>query len=452
MMQSEAIAEMPQRKNILYINTHDTGRFIEPYGYAVPSPALKRLADEGVLFRNAFCANPTCSPSRVALLSGMLPHSSEMYGLAHRGFRMNDYSRHIVQFLNANGYETVLAGYQHESHDVTKIGYQQVLTEVDCDMNADSLTPWDLENAGKAADYLLRKKKDGRPFFLAYGLINTHKPYPDLDGTVNPDRVTLPHPLFDNDGNRKEMATFIQAVRDADLCIDKVLTALKESGLEEDTIVIFTTDHGLPLPNMKCTLYDTGIGVSLIMKCPGSVLQGRATDALVSQMDLFPTLCDLTGLAKPDWLQGVSLKPLLDGKTDEVQGEIYAQINCHGGYDPTRCIRTKRYKLIKNFGDYPYTMGCNVDPGTSKEFMTAAGFFQRPRAKTMLFDLYLDPAERVNVADDENYTAVKTELEGKLHAKMVKTSDPLLNGRIPLYAGTIVNKAHCYSVSEKDYE
>ena len=90
--------------NILYLHSHDTGRYIQPYGYAVPTPNLQRLAEEGVLFRQAFCASPTCSPSRAALLTGMFPHVNGMLGLAHFGFTLNDYSQHIVHTLRRAGY------------------------------------------------------------------------------------------------------------------------------------------------------------------------------------------------------------------------------------------------------------------------------------------------------------------------------------------------------------
>ncbi len=96
--------------NILYLHTHDTGRYIQPYGYAVPTPNLMKLASEGTLVRQAFCAGPTCSPSRAAMLTGMNPHSCGMTGLAHRGFKLNDYSKHLAAFLGRQGYETVLCG------------------------------------------------------------------------------------------------------------------------------------------------------------------------------------------------------------------------------------------------------------------------------------------------------------------------------------------------------
>jgi len=96
--------------NIVYIHSHDTGRFIEPYGAAVPTPNLKQFADESVLFRQAFCANPTCSPSRASLLSGQYPHVCGMLGLAHRGFSMNDYSEHLAGYLGRKGYYPALVG------------------------------------------------------------------------------------------------------------------------------------------------------------------------------------------------------------------------------------------------------------------------------------------------------------------------------------------------------
>ncbi|MGE9292553.1 MAG: sulfatase-like hydrolase/transferase [Puniceicoccales bacterium] len=101
---------MKQHPNILYYHSHDTGRYIQPYGYQVPTPNLQQLAEEGVLFRRAFCAAPTCSPSRAGLLTGCAAHSVGMLGLAHRGFSLTDVSRTMVTYLREVGYETCLCG------------------------------------------------------------------------------------------------------------------------------------------------------------------------------------------------------------------------------------------------------------------------------------------------------------------------------------------------------
>jgi N-sulfoglucosamine sulfohydrolase len=126
------------KMNILYINSHDTGRYIQPYGYKVPTPNLQKLAEQGVLFRQCYCANPTCSPSRASLLTGQYAHSNGMLGLSHRGFSLNDYSQHIIHTLKEYGYFCALSGVQHidgPTEDVSQyasqIGYDAVLDKAD---------------------------------------------------------------------------------------------------------------------------------------------------------------------------------------------------------------------------------------------------------------------------------------------------------------------------------
>src|SRR5512133_2415187 len=104
---------MPQALNVLYLHSHDTGRFIEPYGLGVSTPNLQRFSEQAHVFRNAFCAAPVCSASRSALLTGQWPHVNGMIGLAHRGFRLKDASHTLLHHLAANGYDTVLAAVQH---------------------------------------------------------------------------------------------------------------------------------------------------------------------------------------------------------------------------------------------------------------------------------------------------------------------------------------------------
>ena len=115
------------RLNIVYIHSHDSGRYLQPFGYAVPTPNLQSLAAEGVLFRQAYSAAPTCSPSRAALLTGQCAHRNGMLGLAHRGFALNDYRKHIIHTLSRAGYKSVLAGLQHIAAEPGMIGFDQML-------------------------------------------------------------------------------------------------------------------------------------------------------------------------------------------------------------------------------------------------------------------------------------------------------------------------------------
>src|SRR5215472_6430588 len=145
----------PSRPNVLYIHSHDTGRYLEPYGHAVPAPNLQRLANQGVLFRKAFNAAPTCSPSRASLLTGMCPHRNGMLGLAHRGFSLNDYRQHMLHTLRTAGYHSELIGLQHIAREPNVIGYDKV-TNIRGNRTE--------EVAPAAAAFLASKPK--APFFL----------------------------------------------------------------------------------------------------------------------------------------------------------------------------------------------------------------------------------------------------------------------------------------------
>ena len=112
------------RPHLIYLHSHDTGRYIQSYGHAVATPNLQRLASDGVMFRQAFCTNPTCSPSRAALLTGTWPHQNGQLGLVNRGICMTRYDWHLARTLHAGGYHTVLAGLQHVAKEVSDIGYQ----------------------------------------------------------------------------------------------------------------------------------------------------------------------------------------------------------------------------------------------------------------------------------------------------------------------------------------
>ncbi|WP_041052417.1 sulfatase family protein, partial [Gordoniibacillus kamchatkensis] len=417
--------------NIVYMHTHDTGQYIQPYGFPVPTPNLTRLAEDGVLFRHAYCAGPTCSPSRAALLTGMAAHSAGMFGLAHLGAQLDDYDRHLVRFLSRNGYATALCGIQHEAPEADMIGYDRILGNPVFDMSVfdfDSVG-WDLYNARAAAAYIREEKS--KPFFLSFGLFNTHLNFPQADSEINPDYLMPPFPFYDNRANREQWAAYLTSAKAADRCVGIVLEALREANLEDETLVIFTTDHGLPFPRMKCSLFDTGIGVSLIIRTPQKHRKGEAVDALVSHIDLFPTICEMTGLPGPDWLQGHSLLPILERRTDCVRQAVFAEINHHVDYEPMRCVRSERYKYIRNYGETSY-LTPNVDASEYRSFLLKHGFLHVEKPQEMLFDLYLDPVERVNLADDDNYRDVKKQMESELDHWMQATNDPLLSGPVPV--------------------
>lgn len=443
--------------NVVYIHTHDLGRYIQPYGYAVPTPNLMRLAREGTLFRHAYAAAPTCSPSRAAMLTGMAAHSCGMTGLVNRGFGLNERGRasHLANFLSASGYETVLSGVQHEvpNDRVHEIGYQKILRGEDLPGEKP-----DYGRARRAAEYI-RGGDAQKPFFLAVGFSATHREFPELgdeankDGEVDPDYVVPPPPFYDTPENREDIARFMIAARIVDDCVGIVTDALREAGRLDDTVILFTTDHGIAFPRCKCNLYDTGIGVSFMLKYPQNPRAGQVVDSLVSHLDVYPTLCELNGLDKPDRLQGESLVPLLNGEVEKVRDTAFAEVTYHAAYEPKRCVRTERYKLIRLAEEHGRIVPANIDDGLSKSFLLAAGLLDERRDREMLFDLYLDPVERVNMVGDERYRGVYEELSQILDAWMEETGDPLLQGgRVPKPAGAKANTLESVSPREAEYE
>ena len=279
--------------NILYLHSHDSGRYLSPYGYPVPTPNLRRLAADGVVFRRAFSAAPTCSPSRASLLTGQCAHQNGMLGLAHRGFSMTDYRRHIVHTLRDAGYRSVLAGLQHVAAKPEQIGYDQILHPA---------TTQAADVAPQAVAFL--DSKPSGPFFLDCGFFETHREYPKPTPDDDARYIQPPAPIPDTPATRADMAAFHASARNLDRGIGHVLEALARNGLAENTLVISTTDHGLAFPRMKCNLTDTGWGVSLILRGPGAYSGGKISDAMVSHLDLFPTICESLKIQPPAWLEG----------------------------------------------------------------------------------------------------------------------------------------------------
>jgi len=430
--------------NVVLIHTDDTGRYIGPYGHDVATPALDELADEGVCFRNAYTAGPTCSPSRSAVMTGQPPHVNGMLGLAHRGFALNDPSRHLATHLSDHGYETVLAGQQHEAHVETGdrydaatevLGYDRTL-ERDREGTRDlpiehEHTRTDLATAAAAVSYLQERDDRNDPFFLSVGLDNSHQPLPLDQDLVDPDGVVPPGPLPDVPPVREETAALQVAVSYIDECVARVVGTLRETGQLDETLVVFTTDHGVPLPFMKCTLFDDGIGISLLARFPDGENDGTTRDELVSNPDLYPTICSVLDVPVPEETAGQSLLGLVDGTTDWDRDEVYSEVNYHAAYEPKRCIRTDRYKYIRRFDDdYPQWIPANIDAGPSKSFLVDAGLLDRERPQEALYDCHLDPAERENLIDDPDYAAVRDDLSTRLDDWMERTDDPLLSGPV----------------------
>ncbi len=423
------------RPNIIYLHSHDTGRYISPYGHAIRTPNLQRFAERGVLFRQAFCANPTCSPSRASLLTGRYAHNTGMLGLAHRGWSLDDYSKHLVHTLRRVGYASALCGIQHiagpQIGGADAIGYDQVL----------QLDERNWDGCSAAAAAWLEQRDREQPFFLSVGFFETHRKFPTHEPEDDPRHMQPPSPLPDTPEVRRDMADYATMAHQLDTAYGRILDTLDRTGLAENTVVIITTDHGIAFPQMKCCLTDHGIGVLLMMRGPaGSGLTGgRCIDALVSHIDLFPTLCDVVQIEPPDWLQGVSLMPLVRDDAPSVRDEVFAEVNYHAAYEPKRCVRTERYKYIKRYDGRSHVVLPNCDDSSTKDALLGLGWRDRPIAQEELYDLVFNPNETDNLAARPDMADVLDQMRTRLDRWMRDTDDPILAGPIPLVEGGVTN-------------
>src|ERR687886_770171 len=349
------------RPNILYLHSHDTGRYVQPYGHMVLTPNIQLLADQGVLFREAFSASSSCSPSRASLATGQYPHSNGMIGLAHRGFRLFDYGRHVVHPLRRAGYFSQLIGEQHISpnEDPSVLGYDAVT----------DIPRTNVETVAPAAVEFLRSGPP-EPFFASVGFFETHRSFFDPSSVRDTLYSQPPQNLPDTIETRYDMAAFKASARSLDHGVGAVLMGLVAGGLADDTLIVFTTDHGLAFPGAKATLTDRGIGVNLIVRGPNGFSGGKVVDSIVSQVDLYPTFCELAGIDTPAFAQGTSLMPLVRGEAASVRDELFAELTYHAAYEPQRAVRTRRFKYIRYYDDGGPVLA-NVDDSPTKDLMIA---------------------------------------------------------------------------------
>ena len=440
---------MAKKPNIVYLHAHDLGRYCEPFGYAIPAPNLMRLCHEGIFFRQCHSAAPSCAPSRAALVTGRWPHCNGMLGLPSPslGYQLDDYQQHLGWWLKAQGYTCALSGVQHVAREPmvdphAVLPYDEWLTADDWDAPGiqRSMT------APCAVEYLNRDHT--QPFFLSIGLLDPHRDNKgdratfvestaterahDLDQRA---RYVQPWPhMPDNPVTRSEMAAFIDGVCAMDDDIGRIMRALNTTQRRNDTLVIFTSDHGPGVAGMKCTLTDRGTGVPLIIRGPldpsygpsCDFTGGQVNDALLSQIDLYPTLCELIDAATPDHVQGRSLMPLIRGEADQINPHIFSEQTYHWDASPRaqRAVRTQRYKYVRHVGEQAQ----GVDPGPAQHWWRTQGYGQRPPPPEALYDLSFDPHEAHNLVDDEAYTDVVRELTQTLDRWQLDTNDPLLNG------------------------
>jgi arylsulfatase A-like enzyme len=394
----------PLARDIVVMTTHDVGRHLHCYGQAsVVSPNLDALAADGVRFAQAFATAPQCSPSRASLASGMYPHNNGVMGLAHPGFDWALAVPHAAAILAEHGFQAHLFGGQHVTPHPDRLGFHGMHPTSDFQK------------------VLTQRGKDQR-LYIEINFEETHRPYPPAGEP--PKGLAIPGYLPDGPEAVEEMTAVEQAIAMMDKSVGRVLSALDHAGRADDALIVFTTDHGLAMPRAKCTLYDPGLEVALLVRRPaGWIGRGATNSELVSNIDVLPTLLESCGLPVPAQVQGQSLfGPGRDA--------LFAEKTFHSYYDPMRSIRTHRHKLIRNF-ESAFAVEVPADIQLGPVFRANPGRYSADRPSIVeLYDLEADPLEQHNLAGRQELADVGRRLSDRLWEWMRETADPLLEGPV----------------------
>ena len=427
--------------NVPFITADDLGLYFGCYGEKrIATPNLDNFAANGVRFQTAYVAQASCSPSRSAMFTGLMPHANGQYGLANGGFKLHEELRGatIPNLLKRAGYRTGIIGKLHvEPEDSFLWDYRQQPNET---RRVRTVAP--------QAEAFIRK---GSPFFL---MVNFGDPHafakgqprdwyfpPDVDGIpeqpVAPSAATLfDWQRVDNPGQRERTANYLNAVARFDTGVGLLLAALERTGKAGDTVVIIIGDHGAPFERGKTTVYESGLRVPFLVRWPG-VSKPHVSGKMVSTVDILPTILDAAGAPPPPHkLHGASLRGVLSDPQAKWREFLAAEFHFHGAgiFYPRRAIRDARYKLIHNLragkakpplgidGDNAFAKSATDAPAAAREaFLTYA---DPPEFE--LYDLLTDTVEFRNLAGMNEHRAAEARLKKALLAWRTETADPAL--------------------------
>lgn len=409
-----------KRPNIVLISSHDSGRYFGCYGVkTVTTPALDALAADGVLFEQMSAASPICSPSRGAMLTGRWPQRNGLLGLTHHGFRLHASERHLASLLGEAGYESVLFHFQHvaEQSEWKRLGYEKFLARSrdEEEQEYPYMARTASEVAGAFKEFIAKRKGDSRPLFAHINFNETHTPF--HFGGVLPDKrkgVTVPQWIQGDAAAHQHFAHLQGSIASLDVAIGQIQDGLRVNHMEQDTVVIFATDHGFEGVRDKWSLYEAGLGVAFVMRYPeGGITGGRRIAEPASHIDLCPTLLELAGAALPNNLDGRSLLPVLRSESaPDPQRPVFAIYHNSG----IRSVRIGDWKLIRNYSAEPYREHAPVTlKQTGKRY---------PRPPIELYDLSKDPHELHNIA--ALHPDVVTRMDTILNQWMQSVGDPIL--------------------------
>lgn len=445
---TDSSKETSNKPNIILFVADDHG--IDALGcYGNPiikTPNLDKLAANGTRFTNAYCTSASCAASRSVILTGKFGHATGSYGHVHdyHHFSTYDTIKSLPVLLEQAGYATARIGKYHVAPE-SVYHFQTVL-----EANPRST----FEMAEKCEDFL----KSDKPFFLYFCTDDPHrggpfkpedwktpnsfgnKPegYPGVKTVIyDPKDVLVPSFISDTQQSREEIAQYYQSISRIDQGFGKLMEMLHTTGKDKNTIVIYISDNGMAFPGAKTTVYEPGIKLPCLIKDPFVSKKGNVNNALISWVDLTPTILDMAGVDfGKNKFHGRSFNSIIGEENPKGWDEIKASHTFHEitMYYPMRVIRKGDYKLIWNIAyplEYPFASDLWDSSTWQEVYRNNAKYYGKRKIKTFLhhpqfelFDLKKDPDETKNLATNKKYLPVLNDMKTRLRDFQKKTDDP----------------------------
>ena len=455
-------AAAPERPNILFIIFDDWGGSTHAGVNGctwIKTPNFDRIAREGVLFKNAFTSNPKCSPCRASILTGRNTWQLNE-GVSHFGYFPADFETY-PDLLEKSGYNVGLTGKGWAPGDFKTLA-KRTRNPAGPSFDQAKLQPptTGISKNDYPANFeaFLKQRDPAKPFCFWMGFAEPHRPYEwnssERFGKKLAD-VKVPAYLPDTEIVRRDLLDYSVEVEWGDTQVGRTLAALEAAGLAQSTIVVVTSDHGMPFPYVKGQIHEDAFHLPLAIRWPAAVKPGRVVEDFVNVRDFAPTWLELAGLPAHAQMTGRSLAALLQSdqsgwiekRNVMLIGKERHDIGRPGdlGY-PVRALRTPEYLYVHNFhperwpaGD-PETDFGNVDPSPTKEVIKALGghFFDLSLGKRLpdeLYDLKLDPECVNNLANDLAHVPVVETLRYQMMDLLRTDEDPRALGHEEVFDG-----------------
>ncbi|WP_254508472.1 sulfatase family protein [Anatilimnocola floriformis] len=403
------------------------------------TPNMQRLAKAGMTFSQAFVPSASCAPNRASLLTGL---NIARHGAVNNHDKPRPAIKKWPAYFQELGYELAAFGkVSHYKHTVD-YGFDEFAFD----------TFHDHRGIGAAVEFLeKRNPAQAKPLCLLVGTNWPHVPWPDEINGYDPAKLRLPPTMVETPATRDAFARYLTAVTKADADLGVIYDAA-EKHLGTNTLFVFTSDHGAQFPFGKWNCYDAGLRVPLIAKWSGVIKPDSQTKAIVSWLDLLPTMTDAAGGTPPvsglaaDQIDGQSFLPILNGKQEKHREQVFAahnrdqQMNVY----PIRSVRDEKWKYIQNLRpDFKHTTHIDKQPGKNDYFATwvekaksdatAAELVKRyhTRPAEELYDLAADPYEEHNLATLPEHSARVTKMREEVKSWMLQMGDKGLTGPPP---------------------